>query len=164
MLSIPPEPPGFAPPPPPSPPPPPAGPGPSAGLPWENRVQLGVGPAFVETVKLVVTAPGQAYAQMREKGDLFEALLFGIVPAWVGAVFSSLWGLAFQPFWLAMMPGSFREQLGPAMGASMVGVLVQIVLAPVFITIALFIGAGDSVKGIWTTTNGQLANANTAAS
>jgi len=29
---------------------------------------------------------------------------------------------------------------------------------------ALFIGAGNSVKGIWTQTNTQLASANTAAS
>jgi hypothetical protein len=29
---------------------------------------------------------------------------------------------------------------------------------------ALFIGAGGSIQGIWTTTNTQLANANTAAS
>jgi hypothetical protein len=29
---------------------------------------------------------------------------------------------------------------------------------------ALFIGAGNSVKGIWSTTNSQLVAANTAAS
>jgi hypothetical protein len=28
----------------------------------------------------------------------------------------------------------------------------------------LFLGAGGSIKGIWTTTNSQLTNANTSAS
>lgn len=142
MSSIPPEPPGSAPPPP--PPPPPIGPDVSAapGLPWENRAQLGLGPAFVETVKLIATQPAQAFAMMREKGDLFEALLFGLIPGWVGAVFASLWSLAFPPFWMTMMPGSFRDQLGAAAAASVASVVMQIVLAPVLITIVLFVGAG----------------------
>jgi Flp pilus assembly pilin Flp len=45
--------------------------------------------------------------------------------------------------------------------------LIEYTLLLAFVALAsaaLFIGAGDSVKGIWTTTNTQLANANTASS
>ena len=45
--------------------------------------------------------------------------------------------------------------------------LIEYTLLLAFVALAsaaLFIGAGDSVKGIWTTTNTQLANANSAAS
>jgi len=45
--------------------------------------------------------------------------------------------------------------------------LIEYTLLLAFVALAsaaLFIGAGDSVKGIWTTTNTQLGNANTAAS
>ena len=45
--------------------------------------------------------------------------------------------------------------------------LIEYTLLLAFVALAsaaLFIGAGDSVKGIWTTSNTQLANANTAAS
>ena len=45
--------------------------------------------------------------------------------------------------------------------------LIEYTLLMAFVALAsaaLFIGAGGSIKGIWTTTNAQLAAANTAAS
>ena len=45
--------------------------------------------------------------------------------------------------------------------------LIEYTLLLAFVALAsaaLFIGAGNSVKGIWTATNSQLAAANTAAS
>jgi Flp pilus assembly pilin Flp len=44
--------------------------------------------------------------------------------------------------------------------------LIEYTLLLAFVALAsaaLFIGAGDSVKGIWTTTSTQLVNANTAS-
>ena len=45
--------------------------------------------------------------------------------------------------------------------------LIEYTLLMAFVALAsaaLFLGAGGSIKGIWTTTNAQLANANTSAS
>jgi Flp pilus assembly pilin Flp len=45
--------------------------------------------------------------------------------------------------------------------------LIEYTLLIAFVALAsaaLFIGAGSSIKGIWTSTNSQLTNANTAAS
>ena len=45
--------------------------------------------------------------------------------------------------------------------------LIEYTLLMAFVALAsaaLFIGAGGSIKGIWTTTNQQLTNANSSAS
>ena len=45
--------------------------------------------------------------------------------------------------------------------------LIEYTLLMAFVALAsaaLFIGAGGSIKGIWTTTNTQLTNANSSAS
>ena len=45
--------------------------------------------------------------------------------------------------------------------------LIEYTLLMAFVALAsaaLFLGAGGSIKGIWTTTNDQLTNANTSAS
>jgi Flp pilus assembly pilin Flp len=45
--------------------------------------------------------------------------------------------------------------------------LIEYTLLMAFVALAsaaLFLGAGGSIKGIWTTTNGQLTNANSSAS
>ncbi len=136
MSTLPPLPPGSAP-----PPPPPPGVETAPGLPWENRAQLGFGPAFVETVKLVVTAPADAFARMREKGDLFEALIFGIIPSWIGGVFYSIWSMIFASTWIAMMPGPIRDRFGGLMGFGAGSVVIRVIFLPVFIAIAIAIGA-----------------------
>ena len=44
--------------------------------------------------------------------------------------------------------------------------LIEYTLLMAFVALAsaaLFLGAGGSIKGIWTTTNAQLANASTAS-
>jgi len=44
--------------------------------------------------------------------------------------------------------------------------LIEYTLLMAFVALAsaaLFLGAGGSIKGIWTTTNAQLTNANTSA-
>jgi Flp pilus assembly pilin Flp len=45
--------------------------------------------------------------------------------------------------------------------------LIEYTLLMAFVALAsaaLFLGAGGSIKGIWTTTNAQLTNANSSAS
>ena len=134
-------------PPPPGPPPaapPPMG-GPPAsrpGLPWERSKDLG---ALVETAKLLITAPAQAYAMAKEKGDYASPLLFAVIFAVIGSIFSSLWQMIFGPAnWMKYMsdvPPEMREMMGG--GAMGVGrLLVGIVLTPIIIIIALFIWSG----------------------
>jgi len=57
----------------------------------------------------------------------------------------------------------FRNFLNDEQGQD----LIEYTLLMAFVALAsaaLFLGAGGSIKGIWTTTNQQLVNANTSAS
>ena len=140
MSSLPPNPP-FPPPPPPPPPPQSAGAAAGPALPWELRNQIGFVNAVVETVKLFATAPAEAWARTRVKNDLIEPLLFSIIVSWVGIVISNIYGMMFKTSLLTMMPAEYRGRMG-WLGASGGGSFFQMILAPLFVAIGLFIGAG----------------------
>ncbi len=130
------------------PPPPPPGGIPPTPLPWEMRNQIGFADAFVDTVKLFMTSPSEAWRRTRPSGDLGEALLFGVLVAWVGTVFYHLYRLFFGAFWLRALSGWLpRQEWGRfggfwGLGALTVGgTVAHIVLAPIFIAIGLFVWA-----------------------
>ena len=115
----------------------------AAGNPWERRAQLGFGAGLIETVKLFITQPTQAFAQTRERGDFASPLIFGVLVGWAAAVIGELWRVIFGTSMLAMFAGSrLGEQLAPIMAMSGVGLVIQIVLAPIFIFVGLFIWSG----------------------
>lgn len=137
-------------------PPPPAGPPPTmpppggppagrGGLPWDHRKDLG---ALMETAKLLITSPGRAYAMAREKGDYGSPLLFAVVFFIIGAILNGLWQLVFGPqMWtryMEDMPPEMRDMMGGFGGgaAGAGGLVLGIVLAPIFGIIALFIWSG----------------------
>ncbi len=149
--------PGSYPPPPPGPPPgdlyggppayggpPPSGP-PFAGpapLPWEDRQRLGFFPALIETIKLLVTKPAEAFARARESGDYLSPILFAVIVGWVMTIIGQMWSLLFQSSWIAMLPPEMRDQIGPMMATGGASFLIAVILAPVFILIGLFIWSG----------------------
>ena len=132
-------------------PPPPGGsfapgeppPGPTAPpLPWEDRQRLGFVNALVETIKLLVTAPGEAYRRAREKGDFLSPLLFAVVVGWVMAIVGQLWSLAFQSTWISLLPAELRDQIGPMLATSVIGFVATVILAPILVIVVLFIWSG----------------------
>ena len=141
MSSMPPEP----PPPPPPPPPvlPPPGPPPPAGgtgkIPWEERQRYGFVEAFVETLKLFGMTPAEAWARTPRTGSLGDPLLFAILTSWVGAIFSAIYGLFFAAPWLRLVPPEMRDKLGMSVASGVGGMIGQVILAPIFIGIGLFI-------------------------
>ncbi|HUO85915.1 MAG TPA: hypothetical protein VM617_00880, partial [Thermoanaerobaculia bacterium] len=109
--------------------PPPSGPpayGPS-GLPWDRAK---TGNALVETAKSLITAPGRAYAEMREKGDYTAPILFALIIGTVGAVIGQIWNLVFGASFVDMMPPEMRDQWGQFMAPGVGSVVLNIVLAP----------------------------------
>jgi hypothetical protein len=125
------------------PPPPPGGGAPGgAGLPWEERERQGAVAAFVETARLFITDPSRAFARAKRRGDLFSPIAFAVVLGWIGVVFQSLWSLALGSTFTDLLPPQMREASAFGFATQTVGLLVQIVLAPVFIVVVLFIGAG----------------------
>jgi hypothetical protein len=125
--------------------PPPSGPPayPAPGLPWDREKS---GNALVDTAKGLITAPTQAFAQMREKGDyaspIFFALIFGTVGAVLGQIWNIVFGGAMTAFMVDMMPPEMRSQMAEAMQPSIVGVIVSIFVAPIVVVVMLFILAG----------------------
>jgi hypothetical protein len=124
----------------PSEPPPAAGIG---GPPWERP---GAGFAeLVDTTKQVLTAPTAFFAAMRVTGGLGRPLVYGLILGTIGLVATTLYRAV---FWASMGPGlgmlRHRQELPwlvPFMQTG-VGLVLQLVLGPPFLVVALFISAG----------------------
>lgn len=133
--------------PPPTPPPgPPGGAAVAAGLPWENRGGGDFFSALLDTIKMLVTAPGEAYSRAAEKGDYGNPLLFAIIVGWVMTVVNQIWSVLFQGATMGMMQGmmppEMRDQMGAAMTGGGFGIVLNILAAPVIIAVAIFIWSG----------------------
>lgn len=128
--------------PPPPPPGPPGGTAAVAPLPWEDRERRGFFPALVETVKLLVTSPTEAFARVRESGDYLSPLLFAVLIGWVMGIIGQIWSLLFQGAWVGMFPAEMRDQMGAMMAGSAVSFVITVVILPVVIAVVLFIWSG----------------------
>jgi hypothetical protein len=108
-----------------------------SGLPWEHRQERGFFNAFIETLVMVLTKPGEAFAVMKREGGLGEPLIYGLIGGSVGGIVSVLFSLGLQS------TGFFadRHDTFAAMAGMGAGSAAFIVLIPVFVIIALFIGS-----------------------
>ncbi len=131
-----------APPAPPSyaPPPPGGGSGDGPRLPWDDRDRLGFVGAFIETVKLTVTAPGDAYRRLRADGDYFGPLFYGLILSWIGMFFGQLWSLLMGSALTSMM-GDIGA-MGAVAGTSFIQMIILLVVWPFIYAISVFIMAG----------------------
>lgn len=110
-------------------------------LPWERRQELGFLPALIETVKLVIKSPREAFARAERTGDYVSPILFAVILGWLGTLVSLVWQMLFGSLNMLSMMGN-HEGAGTQMAITG-GVLLAIaLLSPIFILIALFIGAG----------------------
>jgi hypothetical protein len=121
--------------------PPPGGPPAygAPGLPWDRDKN---GNTLVETVKALVTAPGRAYAEMREKGDYLSPILFAVILGTFGGVIGQIWQLVFGASMAGFLPPEMQGPFAEALAPSVTGVILTIVLTPILVPIFLFISAG----------------------
>jgi hypothetical protein len=110
---------------------------PRSGLPWEHRQERGFFNAFVETLVMVLTKPGEAFAVMKREGGLGEPLIYALIGGCLGGIVSLLFSLGLQSV------GFFadRHDTFAAMTGMGVGSAAFIILVPLFVLIALFIGS-----------------------
>jgi hypothetical protein len=127
---------------PPNLPAPPASPetGGSAGNPWERRATLGTANGFIEALQLFVTAPTEAFAQTIKQGDFGSPLLFAIIVGWIGVALGQIWETLMGASILSMLPAEVRNQVPFVMGSAG-SFLFNVIFAPVFIIVGLFIGS-----------------------
>jgi hypothetical protein len=110
-------------------------------LPWEERDRIGLVEALIQTIRLLVTDPSNAFSRLRADGDLTSPILFGLILSWAGVLLSQMWQLMFGGFVGSMLSG--MEGLGNAFEPSGVGGLIGVLVVwPVIFVVFLFISAG----------------------
>ncbi len=128
-----------SPPPPPPPPPPEDPPAAARGNIWERRNELGFVDGLVGGVKSFITAPGDAFSQTLKSGDLGSPLLYAILISFATAVVGQLWAMFFGTSMLAFLPSETRELLPFWLGAQGTGLVVGLVVIPIFTVVWVFL-------------------------
>ena len=102
-----------------------------------QRQERGFFNAFIETLVMVLTKPGEAFTAMKREGGLGEPLIYALIGGCVGGLVSFLFSLGLQSF------GFFadRHNTFAAMAGMGIGSVMFVVLIPLFIIIILFIGS-----------------------
>ena len=105
---------------------------PRSGLPWEHRQDRGFFNAFVETLVMVLTKPGTAFAVMRTEGGLGEPLLYAIIGGGAGVIVWFIFSLILNSLgFLNPRETSFGPMVGMSVSFVMlVWRLVAVAIAP----------------------------------
>ena len=111
---------------------------PRSGLPWDDRQQRGILRAFFDTLVMVLTKPTEAFTAMKREGGFGEPLIYAIIGGSVGGVIYFLYNFLLGS---AHMLGSHENPMMQMMGGG-IRPLFFIILVPLFVTIATFIGSG----------------------
>ena len=111
---------------------------PRPGLPWDDRQQRGILRAFFDTLVIVLTKPAEAFTAMKREGGFGEPLIYAIIGGSVGGVIYFLYNFLLSS---AHMLGSHENPMMQMMGGG-IRPLFFIILVPLFVTIATFIGSG----------------------
>jgi hypothetical protein len=111
---------------------------PASGLPWENRQQIGLVKAWLDTVGLLIGKPGEAFALMRPEGGLVDPLLFGLIGGCAGSFVSIL----FQGLMQSIPGFGSRNDVFNLFGLShWAFIIIYAVLSPLLVLLGLFIGS-----------------------
>jgi hypothetical protein len=108
------------------------------GLPWEHREQLGIFKAYFDTVSMVLTKPGEAFAMMKTEGDMMGPMLFALIGGSAGLIVFFLLQIGLQS--IGVM-GSGQNAITDMFGMG-IGILFFIVLVPVMMIVGMFVGSG----------------------
>ena len=121
----------------------------SAGTPWERRGTIGFGAGLTETTQQVLTSPEAFFRRLPVTGGIADPLFYGLIVSYIGlvaatvynAVFNATFGSAFGSAF-----GSFGDRPELARFLPLIqggaGLVVNLVLGPIFIVVGLFVWAG----------------------
>ena len=113
---------------------------------WEQRAELGIVKAGIETIKEVLLKPSEAFARMKREGGLGGPLLYPVIFGSIG----SIAGLMYQIVIRLMMQSAIASQApqGSPFNSGMfaalsTGMLIGLaIFMPALIALGSFIGAG----------------------
>jgi hypothetical protein len=106
------------------------------GLPWDRRQELGLFPAFVETLKLVLLSPTTAFSAMKTEGGLSEPLIYAVIGGSVGFIVNFLFSLLLSSFGFMGNRNGLAGILNVGIGA-----VALVIFIPILITLGFFIGS-----------------------
>src|SRR6266513_6012444 len=100
---------------------------PRGGLPWDHRQERGFFNAFIETLVMVLTKPGEAFTAMKREGGLGEPLIYALIGGCVGGLVSFLFSLGLQSFgFFADRHNTFAAMAGMGIGSARFVVLIPL--------------------------------------
>ena len=113
---------------------------------WEQRAQLGLVKAGWETIKAVLTKPGETFDTMKRDGGIGSVLLYPVIFGSIGGIA----GIAYQVMVRLAMTSALPQQASQTGGPSIAtlnaistGMLVVLaIFMPAFIALGSFVGAG----------------------
>jgi hypothetical protein len=116
-----------------------ATPPPEPTLPFEDPAQPAVA-GLIETVKLFITDPTTAFRRMSLTIDVFRPLIYGVLMGWIGQAVAFVFALMFPVSILGFLSGvADLDEISPLLAMGFGIGLFQLILAPIFIAIGLFI-------------------------
>jgi hypothetical protein len=113
---------------------------------WDDRDRVGLGQAFLETSRQVLTGPTAFYRSMPVTGGLGSPLLYALIAGWLGlaaaAVYQAIWVTIVGPTQLPFAVG--RPELAElfAFLESWTGLVAQLVLGGISVVISVFVASG----------------------
>jgi hypothetical protein len=108
----------------------------ATGLPWDRRQELGIFPAFFETLKLVLLNPSAAFSTMKPEGGLGEPLIYALIGGSIGCFVYFLFSIFMSSFGIM----SNRNALAGLTGLG-IGTVFVFLFIPIFVALGLFIGS-----------------------
>ena len=108
------------------------------GLPWEHRQQLGFVKAFFDTVMLVLSKPAEAFAIMKTEGGLVEPGIYAVIGGTAAKIVATL---VFLPLHAIGFMAN-RESGALGMFGTGFGLILGLILWPLWCAIGMFIGSG----------------------
>ena len=109
------------------------------GLPWDRRQEIGIFPAFLETLKLVLLNPTTAFSAMKTEGGLTEPLIYAVIGGSVGFIVYFLFSLFLSSFGFMGNRNALAGVLGMGVGA-----VVFVIFMPVLIALGRLYRFGHS--------------------
>ena len=125
---------------------------PESSLPWQERQRHASGfAAMLKTIRVVLFQPSVAFSQIQVEGSMGSSMLFVLILGTAGAVFGTFWQ---QLLMHLVGPAGFLargggEEMAVFVGGMGVYFVLLVVLAPLFILIGSFLGAGLLHVCLW---------------
>jgi len=114
------------------------------GLPWDERKERGLLAAFVQTLRLVLVSPAEAFRRMRTTGPISGPLIYNLIGGWAGLIAAGVYAVLIAraqpapPADLSRMESLFY--LTPDMAKS--AFKLYVILGPVIVTGMVLVSSG----------------------